>query len=403
MKNQSLDTKNSISRDSLSAKGDVLKDWVEIGLLLKWAMENSEKEMGELNEYIEEKAQGLVSNFREISKEAKGQSESVQAIVAQATNIQLGEENIPLAEVIDSLDQLINSIIQDTLDISKKAMNMVYVMRQVTEDSNTMNQNLDEIFRITKDTKYLSINASIEAARAGEAGKGFAVVANEVGELSENTQKLADNMGRKITSFTSRLNEGLGLLEEIASKDLTEQINAKERIDITLDAMLAQSHKQEAVLKDTVAISDKISSSVSRLVMDMQFQDYAKQRMQHLITVSQSLREEVEARIDATSEISGLDVDSHQISQELVTDLLDKFSLSSLKNKFLNDHSPQVHLVETPSDDDDDDIIFGNDSLPAVEGEDDVLFDANPAPLREESKKDKKIEGIDDDDDIELF
>jgi methyl-accepting chemotaxis protein len=385
MKNQTSNAINTISADVNSSKSELLKDWVEIGLLLKWAMENSEKEMSELNDYIEEKAQGLVENFRDISSEAKGQSESVQAIVAQATNIQLGEEIIPLSDVIDNLDQLINSIIQDTLDISKKAMNMVYVMRQVTEDSNTMNQNLDEIFRITKDTKYLSINASIEAARAGEAGKGFAVVANEVGELSENTQKLADNMSRKITSFTSRLNEGLSLLEEIASKDLTEQINAKERIDMTLDAMIAQSHRQESVLKETVAISDKISSSVSRLVMDMQFQDYAKQRMQHLITVSHSLREEVEKRIDTTSDASGLDVDSHQLSQELVTDLLDKFSLSSLKNKFLNDHDPQVQIVKIANEDDD------------------VLFNEVPTKLNDTPKGNKEIEGLDDEDNIELF
>lgn len=320
------------------SSSDLLKNWAQIGLLLKWAMDNSEKETEELSSYIEEKATGLVDSFRNISHEAKQQSDVVQSIVNQATNVIVEHELVPITDVIDSLDKLITTIIQDTVDVSKKAMNMIYVMRKVSEDAQTMNENLAQIFRITRDTKYLSINASIEAARAGEYGEGFAVVANEVGELSQNTQQLADSMGCKVTSFMQRLDEGLLLLEEIASKDLTAQINAKEHIDLTLDAMVAQAHRQETVLSQTVEKSDAISRDVSRLIMDMQFQDYAKQRMQHLVTVSQSLQKEVERCFEETVAHTDVDIDSAVLSQDIVEDLLDKFSLSSLKNKFLNDH-----------------------------------------------------------------
>jgi methyl-accepting chemotaxis protein len=320
-------------------ENQILKEWVEIGMLLKWAMDNSEQEMEELSDFIECKAMGLVESFRAISAEAKEQSVSVQNIVSRATNIEMEDQSIPMGDVVESLDKLITTIIQDTVDVSKKAMNMIYVMRQVTADAQTMNSNLENIFRITKDTKYLSINASIEAARAGEAGQGFAVVANEVGELSENTQALADNMSRKITSFMTRLNEGMELLEEIASKDLTDQIKAKEHIDITLDAMIAQAHNQEAILNETVNISNNISSSVSKLVMDMQFQDYAKQRMQHLVTVSQSLKERVGEHVDKSMVRSLEGVDLQTVSQDSVNDLLEKFLLSSLKNKFLSEQN----------------------------------------------------------------
>lgn len=66
---------------------------------------------------------------------------------------------------------------------------------------------VDEIRRITRMTKILSVNASIEAARAGASGTGFAVVAESVGQVSTDIETIAErlhvDLGEKIEELNA--------------------------------------------------------------------------------------------------------------------------------------------------------------------------------------------------------
>ena len=372
------------------SKEKLLEKWIELGLLIEWVSTQSNEEIGSISDFVESKTQDLVENFRTISQEARDQSNTVSNIVETSTNVVIDGETVAIADVISSLDTLLSSMIQDIVEISKSAMNMVYVMEQVVKESDKIQKELEQIFKITKDTKYLAINASIEAARAGEAGKGFAVVANEVGDLSEDTENLANNMSMMINDFATQLQEGFKLLEDIASKDLTEQLQSKERIDKTLQALVEQSRKQREVLQNTVDTSNNISQSVSRLVMGMQFQDYAKQRLQHIVTASEKIQEEVGEMISQTKSLEGLDSMPENLSEDAAMELLDKFSLSQIKNNYLktlqpnggNGASGNGHAVEEEHAN----ITNGEDAVEQIFGE-----------TGQEETADT------DDDDIELF
>lgn len=337
---------------------DLLKRWIELGLLMDWLSSQSNKEINSINQYVEEQAQELVENFRSISKEAKDQSSRVADIVETSTTVMIDDEAISLVEVVADLDKLMAHMIGDIVDISKSAMNMVFVMKQVVEDADKISANLGQIYQITKDTKYLSINALIEAARAGEAGKGFAVVANEVGELSKDTEELANSMGEMITLFTARLKEGFSLLEDIASKDLTEQLQNKENIDKTMVALVDQAVHQKEILQTTVQTSDNISNAVSKLIMAMQFQDYAKQRMQHVTGASETMQNELKQLLDESASDPSLDGISTELSEDAAMAMLDKFSLSKLKETFLKG----LNEEEAEEDEGDDDIFFDSSS-----------------------------------------
>lgn len=329
-----------------------LKQWIEMGLLVEWLATNSNAELSELSEYVESQAFDLVDSFRGISKQAKEQSSSVANIVEQSTNVMMNGQVVPLVDLISNLDNLMQDMIHDIVEISKKAMHMVYVMRRVVSDSEEMQDQLGKIFKITKDTKYLAINASIEAACAGEAGRGFSVVANEVNVLSQDTEDLANSMSSMIVDFNKQLKEGFGLLEEIASKDLTDQLQMKEEIDASLQAMLGQAEQQRRVLEDNVNISNDINSKVSSLIMSMQFQDYTKQRLDHIIQVNESLFEEVQRLVKFTKDQEHLSEIETELSDDVINALLDKFSLSKLKNEF------KTGEKQTEPSDADDDVFF---------------------------------------------
>jgi methyl-accepting chemotaxis protein len=329
-----------------SQSEQLLKRWVELGVLAQWIHQQSDLETAALSDYIEEQANALIVSFRGIADQAKQQSSTVATIVETATSVNVDNRTVPLVQLIAGLDRLITTMIDDIFSISKSSMELVYIMRKIVADSQQMYNKLDNIFAITKSTKYLAINASIEAARAGEAGRGFAVVAGEVSDLSKDTEELAGSMSIMVTEFVNRLQEGFKLLEDIATKDLTEQLHAKDEIDKTLKALVRQADTQKATLQDTVISADGIAQSVNKLIMAMQFQDYAKQRMQHLVSAHTSINEELEKLVQESKQASCVNGEA-TLSPEKMLALLDKFSLSSIKNAYLQSH-PELRTNDKP-------------------------------------------------------
>ena len=74
---------------------------------------------------------------------------------------------------------------------------------------------VDGIANIAKQTKMVAINAAIEAARVGEYGRGFEIVAREVGQLSDQSQKATIQVREAIEEVNSLVQKILQLWEEV--------------------------------------------------------------------------------------------------------------------------------------------------------------------------------------------
>ncbi|VVE54861.1 chemotaxis protein [Pandoraea iniqua] len=70
---------------------------------------------------------------------------------------------------------------------------------------NIADDKIATIAHITRETKYLALNALIEAARAGDAGRGFAVVANEVKHVSERITTIAGDLTTELAGSLTEL------------------------------------------------------------------------------------------------------------------------------------------------------------------------------------------------------
>jgi methyl-accepting chemotaxis protein len=79
----------------------------------------------------------------------------------------------------------------------------------------TINEKVEGIASIAAQTNLLSLNASIEAARAGESGRGFAVVAEEIGQLADDSRKMADEIREEMDILLSESHAAVQMAAEV--------------------------------------------------------------------------------------------------------------------------------------------------------------------------------------------
>ncbi|MCX7674393.1 MAG: methyl-accepting chemotaxis protein [Bdellovibrionaceae bacterium] len=103
-------------------------------------------------------------------------------------------------------------------------------IQQIEEQLSSLQKQLEQTLQwmsgmddIAEQTNILSINASIEAARAGEQGKAFAVVAGQVGQLSQESAKLAKQVRASLTTWEQGFNEFLEHIQQLKNHLKQEQ------------------------------------------------------------------------------------------------------------------------------------------------------------------------------------
>ncbi|PLV57125.1 methyl-accepting chemotaxis protein [Thermotoga sp. SG1] len=164
-----------------------------------------------------------------------------------------------LIEAVQEMENMNSQIIED---LKKSGTSVDQVVDRVNEASSQIAETLENIksieelvqsiMKIARETNILALNATIEAARAGEAGRGFAVVASEVQNLSNETNRVTKQIEIKTREIIESTQRSLENLEFMA--------NLFETVGRTLQSMIQFMEKNVALLqevKDTLDNSNK--------------------------------------------------------------------------------------------------------------------------------------------------
>lgn len=142
-------------------------------------------------------------------KELAGDARIMDSVMAKVM-MEVVEKLDRQVEMLKTQSGVIASNVKTLFDCLKDMNDDIGALQQYTKTGEdnvaSVNQIIDSIRRITKETKILGINASIEAARAGEAGKGFSVVASEIQNLTRNTESSYGKIIETIEAIGQQLN-----------------------------------------------------------------------------------------------------------------------------------------------------------------------------------------------------
>lgn len=342
----------------------LLATWMGFADVQRRTLEAIQGELTRTSDHVEDATLDLSARFRELAESALDQSRRVEEIVAMAGSVAIDGERVPLDELVTHMQDMIAEMIANIVQLSMRAMSMVYLLDDVQKDVGELEKSIGDIDAINRQTNFLALNATIEASRAGEAGRTFAVVAQEVRHLSRTTSELAERMRSKVTAVVKGVRHGHDILRDIANTDMSPQMLAKERVDKTMESLVQQTAHFQEVLETAAGASSDMSQTIGHMVTRMQFQDLTKQRLEAVndsLSIIAAGLEDLEGRTRDGMPAHHLEA---PVPQEWLDNLLERFKLSEMRQRFvrklllegsaLDEHGVLdvgVPTDESPSDD----------------------------------------------------
>ena len=312
----------------------LLADWLTFSSTQTRCLDALRLEVQRTSDMVENSTLDISSGFRELAGSAHIQSCRVQDIIASANRVEVDGEQVPFDQVMLVMQDILVQMVNNIVTLSMQAMRMVYLLDDVVHDVEEVEKCIGDIGEINQQTSFLALNASIEAARAGAAGTTFHVVAGEVRQLSAGTGALAERMRVTVGAVAGGVRRGYDILRTIAETDLSPQLLAKERIDLAMSSLIKQSEHFATVLADAAGASDTISAHIGQIITRMQFQDLAKQRLDHIVDGMVVMKAGLEDLEKATRSSLPADFPSAD-SPALVDRLLAGMNLPDARNRYL--------------------------------------------------------------------
>ncbi len=176
--------------------------------------------------------QFMVNRISQQTESAKNGVVSVENIMGLLNESVKKEEKqtksvLVLSEISSQMSKMINnfnSYINEMKEVQVKVNFSVKKISDMNEHSKQINSILHMIEEISSQTKLLSLNAAIEASRAGESGKGFKVVANEVGKLSEKSNKSTNSVSDIIKNIQKIIIDSNEAMNKSKDKEPSKQM-----------------------------------------------------------------------------------------------------------------------------------------------------------------------------------
>jgi methyl-accepting chemotaxis protein len=269
------------------------------------------RQMVSVSEISEEAAKNILANLTQIDSQnsalvsfikQSGSSEQVAKVVA------LIESQMTGCQVL--LKRFVDRQQADAQDGAEQRSKVV----AETQGVQNLLENVDAIAR---QTRMLSFNVSIEAAHAGDFGRGFSVIGDEIRKLASEVQELSKAVRERVETLTETITKNLQ--QESEQREQAEH-DAVAKIAETLSALSGNLMTLVTHQRDTLSKVESENESIAQPVMDamgnIQFQDIVRQQLKQLISMAEMVSDHMRTIGAALDEPRG-DFSATSLSQKL--------------------------------------------------------------------------------------
>lgn len=316
----------------------------------------------QLSVYIEEQASLIVTEFKTLVSETLEHSQRLQTVIELAQHIEMDGKKVQFEQSVEVLYEPLAEAIEKILDVSKLSMTMVVNIGNAADNITRMENSIEQVQALTKQTNMLAMNTQIEAARAGESGNSFRIIAQEVKALSERISKVSTDIKREVNSVAGSVRKSSALVDSLAHYDMTENMQLRDKVGELIDSIMAQNKGFSELLFEASEASERTAKAIQKLIVGIQFQDRSSQVIGDLCCLLDQV-------IDSAGQ-----VDVSAIDEEMVAKVTGALKLSEMRYQAL-EHFKTAGALSATSD----------------------LYQAS------NSSRAAKASAKNDDDDIELF
>ncbi len=250
----------------------------DAGTILQAESAGTEQEVQRVAGLIHEAVANLGSEFERMSQIAKRQEEVVTQILEHSSGG--GENRVNVRQFAEDTSRLMEEFIAILTSISEQSVETAHYIDDMVENLDGIFGLLDDAKSIADQTNLLALNAAIEAARAGDAGRGFAVVADEVRSLSARSTAFNDRIKEQVDKAKEAIAHVNQTVNAMASRDLQVTIDARNRVQRTLNAVEAMNVFFAEKIGEVSELGDEQVAAVSTVVRSLQFEDICRQSLE---------------------------------------------------------------------------------------------------------------------------
>jgi len=271
-----------------------------------------EQELDRTSGLVREAVGDISMSFKSLEGLTSEQRSLIDRVLAFNQNLG-NEQHTTLTSFVQDSGKTLDNFVNVIVSTSKQSLQTMSYTDKMTSQFDGIFSLLEQVENLASQTNLLALNAAIEAARAGDAGRGFAVVANEVRSLSISSTELNENIRQEINGAKDTIAKLRQSVEEMASADMTETLEAKDRVSVMMEQVNVMNKKSADVVEEIASVTPQISDAVGTGVRSLQFEDLTFQSIDSLTKNITSLKHLV-------SEIRKLDNrDNNSLNVQLAT------------------------------------------------------------------------------------